>query len=127
VHADTHCDTPRPPHSVANVRDDRDTPPHVERNAQTIMLIWGSRKAIYVFRNILTTICKEKVICPPGKMAASTLSSGKFVGHELIKRVANKRLTNSPHKRSRMRTTAMNPRMSPRSSGLRLLAQDCST
>jgi hypothetical protein len=59
VHADTHCDTPRPPHSVANVRDDRDTPPHVERNGRTINLIWGRREAIYVFQKYLTRVCED--------------------------------------------------------------------
>jgi hypothetical protein len=48
------CSTSRPSHSAANVRDDRDTSPAVQRNAGMISLIWADREAIYVFQKRLT-------------------------------------------------------------------------
>jgi hypothetical protein len=36
----------------------------VQRDGRTIALIWGSRKAIYVFPKLLTEIGATEVICP---------------------------------------------------------------
>ncbi len=60
---------PRPPHPAANVRDDREPSPTVQRDGRTILLIWGGGKAIYVFRKYLTGFCKNEVICPTGRHA----------------------------------------------------------
>jgi hypothetical protein len=38
---------PRPPHSEPNVRDDRDTPLLVGRNAEVVALMWGNREQVY--------------------------------------------------------------------------------
>ncbi len=48
------CNMSRPSHFAANVRDDRDTSPAVQRNAGIISLIWANRETIYVFQNTLT-------------------------------------------------------------------------
>ena len=60
----SHDAHPRPPLPAANVRDDREPSPTVQRDGRTIALIWGSRKAIYVFPKLLTEIDATEVICP---------------------------------------------------------------
>ncbi len=48
------CNMSHPSHFAANVRDDRDTSPAVQRNAGIISLIWARREMIYVFQKTLT-------------------------------------------------------------------------
>ncbi len=48
------CNMSRPSHFAANVRDDRDTSPAVQRNAGIISVIWANRETIYVFQKTLT-------------------------------------------------------------------------
>jgi hypothetical protein len=64
--ASARCNMSRPSHSAANVRDDRDPSPAVQRNGVKIHLIWAGREAIYVFQKPLTWSSRNRPICPSG-------------------------------------------------------------
>jgi hypothetical protein len=63
--------------SRSNVRDDRETPLSVGRDAQSVNLLLPNREAIYFCGEGWTEMREEAVICPSGRVSPVGVGEGK--------------------------------------------------